>query len=62
MAEEIIIDVAPNGEVKLEVKGVKGRGCKALTKEFEESLGKKVSDVETKEIYEQERIPAKNRA
>ncbi len=62
MAHDIVIDVAPNGEVKIEVKGFKGAGCKALTKEFEESLGKKISSVDTKEVYESERIPVRNRA
>jgi hypothetical protein len=62
MSTEIIIDVAPDGQVKVEVKGVKGRGCKALTKDYEESLGKKVSSIDTKEAYEQERIQSHNRS
>lgn len=58
--EEIIITVQ-NGKAKIEVRGVKGQSCKALTKEFEDKLaGRKISDTPTKEMYEQpERLHAR---
>ena len=59
--QEIIVTIEPNGSTKLEVKGIKGQGCKALTKEFEEQLGRKVSDVPTTELYEHERVQVKAR-
>ncbi len=63
MAEEITITIATNGDTKVSVKGVKGRSCKDLTREFEQALGSTVTDVDTKEAYEQpERVPVKNRA
>jgi len=60
--EEIIITIEKNGATKLEVKGVKGQSCKALTKDFEQRLGKKVSDVPTGEMYEQERTYIRGRS
>ncbi len=37
--EEILIDVSPTGDVKIEGKGIAGSDCTALTKELEEALG-----------------------
>ena len=37
--EEIIVEVAANGDVRVEGKGIKGHGCTALTKAIEEALG-----------------------
>jgi hypothetical protein len=63
MEETVIIRIAPDGNAKVTVKGVKGRSCKELTREFEEGLGKKVSDVETSEMYEKpEHVQVKSRA
>ena len=59
--EEIIITIEKNGTTKVEVKGVKGQGCKALTKDFEQRLGKKVSETPTGEMYEQERTTVRGR-
>lgn len=53
MAEErLVITVKPGGGTQIEVKGVKGNGCKALTKDFEEALGKVTSDKPTAEMRE----------
>lgn len=53
--QEIIVTISKNNETKVEVKGIKGKGCLALTKEFEEKLGNKISDVPTSEMHEPER-------
>jgi len=37
--EVVIIDVAPDGKTTIEVQGVVGPGCTALSKPFEERLG-----------------------
>lgn len=59
--QEITVDIAPNGNPTVSVKGVKGSACKALTAEFEKGLGKKVSSKETKEFYEQQPAQVKQR-
>ena len=38
--EKITITVHADGSITTEVKGVKGKGCKALTKEVEKAFGK----------------------
>jgi len=37
--EMVIVTVDTDLNVKVQVKGVKGKGCLALTKDIEESLG-----------------------
>ena len=39
MPAELQITVTPDGEVKIQVKGVPGPACEALTKEIEDALG-----------------------
>jgi Protein of unknown function (DUF2997) len=51
---EVIMDIAPDGKVKTTVKGVKGSACKALTKDYEQGLGKIISDSTTSEFHEVE--------
>jgi hypothetical protein len=48
--EEIVVTISPAGETQVEVKGVKGTGCKALTDALEKSLGGVVSDTPTPEM------------
>ena len=51
---EVIID--RNGEVRIEVQGVKGRACLELTEDLVEALGGKVAEQElTAEAYEEDR-------
>ncbi len=51
--EEIIIDVSPIGEPpRITVTGVKGTGCKALTKPLEQMLGSVIADKPTSEMQE----------
>jgi len=52
MATEISIDIAPDGTQKLTVKGVKGRACRELTREFERKFGKVTATEDTKETNE----------
>ncbi len=53
---EVIID--RDGQVKLEVRGVKGTGCLDLTRELEKALGGQVESREMRpEAYETEALP-----
>lgn len=37
---ELVIQIAPDGTVKLEVQGVSGSGCMDITRELENDIGK----------------------
>lgn len=50
--EEIIVDISPEGEVKISVKGVKGKSCKDLTKALEAALGDVKESKTTREYTE----------
>lgn len=52
--QEITIRVGKGGKINLDVLGVKGGGCKDLTKAFEKALGKVTETKNTSEYYEQE--------
>jgi len=53
--EEIEVFIDASGEVKFEVKGVKGKKCLDITKELETDLGGKILlREETSEMHEQE--------
>lgn len=58
MAErhEIEIEITPEGEVKLTVKGVSGQSCVDLTKGIEEALGIVVDRQKTSEYYQDEAV------
>lgn len=52
--QEIDVVILPNGQVKVEVRGVKGSKCEAMTKPLEALLGGKIVDRErTDEYFEQ---------
>ena len=51
--QELEISIGPNGEIQIEVKGVKGSGCTEITKDIEEALGVVVSRENTSEYYQQ---------
>ena len=54
-AEEIEITIDPQGDVRLAVRGVAGKGCVSLTKPFEDALGAQVQDrTFTSEYYQAE--------
>jgi len=46
------IEIAPNGQVKIHVKGVKGQACLEYARVFEEMLGKIIHLEHTSEYYE----------
>lgn len=52
--QEITVEITPDGEVKIEVNGVFGSGCTALTKALEESLGVATSDEKKAEFHRRE--------
>ena len=58
--EEVKIVVGKNGEVKIDVHGVKGGSCQEVTKELEAAFGSVVERRKTGEYYEEaEKIVAK---
>ena len=44
--QEIDVFIAPDGQVRLEVRGASGTQCLALTKELEASLGAQITNRE----------------
>ncbi|MBI5572230.1 MAG: DUF2997 domain-containing protein [Desulfomonile tiedjei] len=53
--QEIDVFLKPDGTVKIEVRGVKGDKCLALTEDVEKLLGGKVLDrTKTDEYYQTE--------
>ena len=42
--EEIEITIGKNGQVKLHVRGMKGKKCLVLTEELEKALGNEIVD------------------
>ena len=42
--EEIEITIGKNGQVKLHVRGMKGKKCLVLTEELEKALGNEILD------------------
>jgi hypothetical protein len=51
---EFEITIAPNGDVKLHIKGYKGNRCLEAVKLFEQLVGKVKSQKETSEFYQPE--------
>lgn len=57
--QEIEVFIAPDGTVRLEVRGVKGEGCLGLTEALEKGLGGGIVQREmTSEAHEEPRDPA----
>ena len=52
MQEEVIVKIDKNGNVKVEVKGVKGGSCKSLTAALEAALGAVTADAPTAEMFQ----------
>ena len=50
MAEEIIVDISPEGVVKMDAKGFHGKQCEIIMAEIEATLGK-VANVRVKPEY-----------
>jgi len=60
--ELVIINVGTGGEVTVEAKGVIGKGCEALTRCFEESLGLVTSTVYKPEFTQRANVAQGNAA
>jgi len=50
---EIVIQIAPDGSISLEVKGVAGPDCVEFTKALEDALGEVVQRERTSEFYQE---------
>ena len=50
---QVIITIAPNGQSKVAVNGVAGSGCKDLTRDIENALGKTTADKTTADFHRQ---------
>lgn len=50
--EQIIVTVSAEAEVTVEVRGLSGPGCKALTREIEQALGETTKDEPTREMQQ----------
>lgn len=50
--EQIIVTVSAEAEVKVEVKGHPGPGCKALGQQIEQALGETTQDEPTRELHQ----------
>ncbi len=61
MEEKITIKIARDGGTQIKVSGVKGAGCKALTKDIEEALGTVTSDVRTSEYSEASNVAVQHK-
>jgi hypothetical protein len=57
--QEIDVFIDPDGQVRIEVRGVKGTSCLDLTRELEEALGGQVHEREmTPEAHQADTLPA----
>lgn len=62
MATEIILDFAPDGEVKMEGKGFQGKGCDEAMGHFEKALGVVSNRQNKPEYFQGVRNNAKQKA
>ncbi len=51
--QELDIFISPEGEVKIEVRGVKGKSCRSLTEGLENALGGQVTHRQHTDEYDQ---------
>ncbi len=54
MAKKILMEVSPEGEIKITTSGYKGTECLKATEALERALGKKTSDQPTAEMKQTE--------
>ena len=52
--QEIDVYISPNGTIKVEIRGAKGKKCLRLTKEMEGLLGGQILDRTLTDEYNQE--------
>jgi hypothetical protein len=62
MATEIILDFAPDGEVKMEGKGFQGKSCDEAMSHFEKALGVVSNRKNKPEYFQGVRTDAKQKA
>ncbi len=62
MATEIILDFAPDGEVKIEGNGFQGKGCDEAMSHFEKALGVVSNRKNKPEYFQGVRTDAKQKA
>ena len=53
MTEELIVDIMPDGKVKMEAKGFHGKQCEVTMAELESALGR-VTKVQLKPEYHEQ--------
>jgi hypothetical protein len=53
LMKEITYIIKTDGEIQIEVNGIKGKQCKKLTEKIIENLGQTISVKEKPEYYEQ---------
>jgi len=59
--ERILVNISPDGDVTLDVQGVKGKQCLDLTQDLEEELGIVTARTDKKEMHERPvRVTATN--
>ncbi len=51
--KELIIEISPDGEVKIKTEGFKGTECEEELKPIEKAVGKVKSRTKTSEYYQQ---------
>lgn len=54
--EEIVVLIGPEGSVKIEVTGVEGPRCEALTRNLERSLGSVFEREKKTEYFQREKV------
>ena len=59
--QEIKLKIMPDGEVKIEVRGVKGTQCMKLTEFLENQLGLVVKREKTAEYYAKQPVTVVNK-
>lgn len=59
--KEIIIDVMPDGEVKIETNGFTGKSCTEETQFLKDFLGKEISRELKPVFYTTEKCPTKKK-
>ncbi len=62
MAQEIVIDISPTGDVQVEGVGIAGPDCKLLTKEIESALGEVTKSIKKAEYHQRPKILRKTGA
>ena len=50
MSKQIVVDVSPDGRVKLQNKGYEGMSCKAASRAIEQAMGIVLSDTPCRDV------------